>query len=192
MDEALNPQNSEGAFKALGDPNRLKMLGLLALRPRYGEELAEILELTPATVSHHLAKLREGGLVRSVKEPPYVRYELREGVLGSMAELLIHADSWPDAFGIPGDEERTEALLQKLQNEDGRLEQLPGSPRHRSVVLRWMAGHFDTRRIYPEREVRRILLELCDEAEKARRDLLKRRWLQQQGGVYRRIEETGK
>ena len=42
--------------------------------------------------------------------------------------------------------------------------QLPGSPRHRSVVLRWMAGHFDTGRIYPEREVRRILLELCDEA----------------------------
>lgn len=192
MDEAIQPQNSEGAFKALADPSRLKMLGLLALRPRYGEELAEILELTPATVSHHLSKMREGGLLRAVKEPPYVRYELRSGVLGELAELLKKADRWPDAFGIPGDEERTEMLLARLQNEEGRLESLPGSPRHRSVVLRWMAGHFDTGRIYPEREVRRILMELCDEADSARTELLKRRWLQQQGGVYRRIEEMGK
>lgn len=192
MDEALQPQESEPAFKALSDPSRLKMVGLLALRPRYGEELAEILELTPATVSHHLAKLREGGLVRSVKEPPYIRYELRESTLLGIANLLRNAASWPESFGIPGDEERTGMLLARLQNEEGRLDALPGSPRHRSVVLGWMADHFEPGRIYPEREVRRILMELCDEAERARKELLKRRMLRQQGGVYRRVEGPGR
>jgi DNA-binding transcriptional ArsR family regulator len=192
MDEALQPLDMERAFKGLSDPSRLKILGLLALRPRYGEELAEILDLRPATVSHHLARLRDGGLVRSVKEPPYVRYELSENALKTMIKWLERVRSWPGRFGIPDDTERTALLLVKLQNEEGRLESLPGSPRHRSVVLRWMADHFDTGRIYPEREVRRILMELCDEAEAARKELLKRRWLQQQGGVYRRVEEMGR
>jgi DNA-binding transcriptional ArsR family regulator len=50
-------------FKALADANRLKIVGLLAQRPYSGEELAALLDLKPSTVSHHLSKLAEVGLV---------------------------------------------------------------------------------------------------------------------------------
>ncbi len=50
-------------FKALSDENRLKVAILLSQRKYNVGELAEALSLTAPTVSHHLAKLREVGLV---------------------------------------------------------------------------------------------------------------------------------
>jgi len=50
-------------FKALADESRLKIIGLLATRERSVDELATTLKLKPPTVSHHLATLRESGLV---------------------------------------------------------------------------------------------------------------------------------
>lgn len=41
-------------LKALGDPTRLKIIHLLSKDNMYIQELAEILKLTPATVSHHI------------------------------------------------------------------------------------------------------------------------------------------
>ncbi len=53
------------ALKALADETRLRILTLLAERPRYGRELARELSLTPATISHHMARLRTAGLTRT-------------------------------------------------------------------------------------------------------------------------------
>ena len=47
--------------RALGDATRLRILKLLAERDLYGTELAEQLEISKPTVSHHMAQLREIG-----------------------------------------------------------------------------------------------------------------------------------
>lgn len=44
-------------LKAVGDPTRMNILHLLSERPYYLQELAKELELTPATVSHHMGIL---------------------------------------------------------------------------------------------------------------------------------------
>ena len=44
-------------FKALADPARLRILGLLAERAHAGHELADRLALTPPTISHHMRRL---------------------------------------------------------------------------------------------------------------------------------------
>ena len=58
----FNLEERAQLFKALGHPARLLMLNLIQQKPRHGEELAAILNLKPATVSHHLSKLAEAGL----------------------------------------------------------------------------------------------------------------------------------
>jgi DNA-binding transcriptional ArsR family regulator len=55
-------------FKALADANRLKIVGLLAQRPYSGEELAALLGLKPSTISHHLSRLAQVGLVSARAE----------------------------------------------------------------------------------------------------------------------------
>jgi predicted transcriptional regulator len=47
-------------FKALADETRLKIVGVLARQPCSGEQLAAIVELKPATITHHLQKLMSG------------------------------------------------------------------------------------------------------------------------------------
>jgi len=56
-DAEANLEARAELFKALGHPVRLLILSLIDIKPRHGEELAAILGLYPATVSHHLARL---------------------------------------------------------------------------------------------------------------------------------------
>ncbi|MDF2717144.1 MAG: transcriptional regulator, ArsR family, partial [Paenibacillus sp.] len=54
--------------KALADPTRVRMIGLLANGELNGLELAEKLCISPATVTHHAAKLREVSLINERRD----------------------------------------------------------------------------------------------------------------------------
>ena len=82
-------------FKALSDANRLKILGLLAQESYSVEELAELLALRPSTVSHHLARLAEVGLVTARPVSYYNVYSLETGALEAMARRLLSEDALP-------------------------------------------------------------------------------------------------
>ena len=60
-------------FKALADSNRLKIVGLLAEKPYSVEELAALLDLKPSTISHHLARLSEAGVIPGAASRPASR-----------------------------------------------------------------------------------------------------------------------
>src|SRR4030065_2258294 len=76
-------------FKDLGHPVRLLILNLIRDKPRHGEELAAILQLNPATISHHLALLTDVGLLRSQKDQYYQTYSMIEGVLDKQLADVI-------------------------------------------------------------------------------------------------------
>ena len=81
------------ALKALSDASRLRIVGLLADGRRLAvEQLAEALKLTPATVVHHLKKLKDAGLVESHPRPPYMDYSLRIGRLAEIGGELHKID----------------------------------------------------------------------------------------------------
>ncbi len=70
-------------FKALGDPTRLEVVGLLAA---HGKELCvcEIeprFQLSQPTVSHHLRILREAGIVSAERRGTWVYYTLEPHAL---------------------------------------------------------------------------------------------------------------
>lgn len=57
------------ALKALADPKRLDIAILIAQAPRYNRELAQLTELSPATVMHHTDKLLQCGLISISADP---------------------------------------------------------------------------------------------------------------------------
>ena len=62
--------------QALSDLSRLRLLGILREGEWCGCHLAEILELTPATVSRHITILRRAGLVEARKEGRWLHCSL--------------------------------------------------------------------------------------------------------------------
>ncbi len=63
FDENVSLERFSNAFKSLSDTNRIAILKLLAEKSWYGQEIAEKLNITPATVSYHMAFLQKAGFI---------------------------------------------------------------------------------------------------------------------------------
>lgn len=176
-------------FRALGDPNRLKVLALLGRRPHFGEELAEGLGLSPATITHHIRTLRQSGLVQSRREGRYVLHALDPRSLEQSSEFLGDLPGLAHRLGLPTDEDLSSRVMTQHLDRDGKLRHIPFARRPRAVVLRWAANHLDTDRLYPDRELRLVLLRLGHDPDTLRDALLQEGWLRQSGPAYRRVEE---
>ena len=68
-------------LKALGDPTRRQILEKLAKGRLTAGQLGQGMGLTGATISHHLACLKEAQLVRDSRVGRYIYYELDTSVL---------------------------------------------------------------------------------------------------------------
>src|SRR5947209_13182073 len=82
-------------FKALADETRLKIVGVLARTPASGEDLAHILALNPATVSRHVSRLHDAGLIAVQPKGHYYVYSLNLATLHDMARRLLASDALP-------------------------------------------------------------------------------------------------
>lgn len=80
-----------GAFKALADPVRLRLLSLIASHEG-GEacvcDLTGEFDVSQPTISHHLKVLREAGLLTSRRRGTWVYYRVRPETLAALARLL--------------------------------------------------------------------------------------------------------
>ena len=77
-------------FKALADPARVKILNLLASRPEpvCVCEFTDPLGLSQPTVSHHLKKLLDAGLLEREQRRTWAYYSLRPDTLAGLAAAL--------------------------------------------------------------------------------------------------------
>lgn len=74
----------QDTFKALSDPTRRQILDILKTGARTAGDIANQFGLTNATVSHHLAVLRDAGLIDQDKRGKFIYYELNMSVLDEM------------------------------------------------------------------------------------------------------------
>jgi ArsR family transcriptional regulator, arsenate/arsenite/antimonite-responsive transcriptional repressor len=76
--------------KALGDPIRLQLVDVL--RKHAGKvcvcELVPLFDVSQPTLSHHLKKLRDAGIVDSEKQGLWAYYYVRADVLDELAGWL--------------------------------------------------------------------------------------------------------
>jgi DNA-binding HxlR family transcriptional regulator len=169
-------------FKALADPARLRILGLLAERPHFGHELAERLNLTPPTISHHMRRLTDAGLIDVTPDAQARIYTLREQVLREMSQAI---------GGVPAplsSASEDEAVLRAFF-DGARLRSIPAARKKRVVVLRHLLAGFAPGREYHEREVNDILREAHDDVATLRRELVDYGFMTRDRGIYRIASE---
>lgn len=77
-------------FKALGDPVRLQLFSAVASHPGGEACVCDISDVgvSQPTVSHHLKKLRESGLLTSERRGTWVYYRVEPSVLAAMGHVL--------------------------------------------------------------------------------------------------------
>ena len=171
-------------FKALADPARLRIVGLLAEESRCGQELAAALGLSPATVTHHLAVLRRSGLVREERRPPYtyLHLDLQE-LRGSLREVLGRDKVRRFAAGPDVTQERRRVLNAFF---DGPvLKAIPAQRRKKEIVFEEILRRLPRKTTYTERELSGMIQEIHSDFCTIRREFIMGGYMERQEGIYR-------
>jgi len=99
-------------YKALSDPNRLRILMMLKTKSLCVCEIVDILALANSTVSKHLSILRNAELIRDDKDGRWVNYRLaRSSESQDIGFVLKHLDQQlKDDRQVAMDQEKLESV----------------------------------------------------------------------------------
>lgn len=175
-------------FKALANESRLRIVGFLAARERSVQELADLLNLKEPTVSHHLAVLREIGLVSARADGTTRWHALDPDMLRRMNRKLL--DDRKVVSLSKAQTEPDERILSGFVDEAGRLKSIPAARKKRVVVLKWLVRQFENGRRYREAEVNEIVQRRHWDSATLRRELVGHKMMARSGGVYWRTPEA--
>jgi hypothetical protein len=165
-------------FKALSDPARLRILGLLAESPLAGHELANRLGLTAPTISHHMRRLVAARLVDVLPSSQSRIYSLRTDAIREISGSLLGEKS-------PEPASKEEDAVIRAFFDGSRLRQIPAARKKRVIVLRRLLEPFVPGRSYSESEVNKILREAHDDVATLRRELIDYGFMVRDRGIYR-------
>ncbi len=181
-------------FKALADANRLKIVGLLASQPYTVEQLSSILGLSASTVSHHLSKLAEAGLVTAKAQSYYNYYRLETGRVEEMARRLLATESLPAMAGEVDASAPDRKIVNAYLLPSGQLKTIPSQRKKLQAILRYIVQAFQPGTRYSEKEVNEILSRFHEDTASLRRELVGEKLMAREGGggAYWRIDEEKK
>lgn len=169
-------------LKALADKHRLTMISLMGQgQERTVTEMAETLDITEPTVSHHVSKLHEAGLLRLRMAGNQRFYQVNTRRLAHLKTLMAEIDapvvdpapevfdnSWIDA--LDWDEADKKILRDHFAGH--QLKQIPTKEKKWIVILRWLATQFEPGIRYTEKQVNAILTPINEDYAQMRRDLI--------------------
>lgn len=169
-------------FKALADANRLKIVGLLAEKPYSVEELAALLQLKSPTVSHHLAKLVEAGLVESRTESYYNVYRLDQAALEAKTRSMFSQQELSTVVSEVDADAYDKKVIKDYARRDGSLKTLPAQRKKLEAILRYVVKAFDVGKRYSEKQVNEILSGYHADTATLRRELVGFGLMKREGG----------
>ena len=176
---ASSSATPEELLRALADPSRLAVAGVLSRGPRTASAIAQETGLRTDAVRRHLSRLAKVGLVEVGSDRRTYRF-LPE-TLRHTAEEAGPARDPGLALGAVDDEE--EAVLRQYFR-GGRLTEIPVRRSKRLIVLQRLALEFEVGVRYPERQVNRILEKFHPDFAALRRYLVDDGFLSREHGEY--------
>lgn len=163
-------------LKTIADETRLRILGLIATESRTGKQLAEALDLTAPTISHHMRRLTSAGIVSEERDAQRHLYSLNTQLLGALRTADQGETPQPPA------DDRGRVLHNFFKN--GKLVNIPAARKQRVIVLQYLLEQFEPGRTYPEREVNELLGTYHEDYATLRRELVDYGYLVRDKGIY--------
>ena len=75
-------------LKVMGDKSKFEILRLVSEEPKFGQQLAAALEISTATISHHMAQLEEMELIRIERDANRIYYSLNRETVEYVVQNL--------------------------------------------------------------------------------------------------------
>ena len=176
-------------FKSLADESRLKIIGLLASAEHNVQDLAKLLKLKEPTVSHHLAILREAGLVQMRADGNTHWYRLDFEKLRSVSRTVLTREKLASIAGDLDAEDWERKVLSNFMDGE-RIKDIPTTRKKRWAILRWLAARFDADAAYTENQLNEIIKRHHWDTATLRREMIGYRMLARNKGIYRRLPES--
>jgi biotin operon repressor len=169
-------------LKALADPNRLKIVGLLAKSPHSVEDIAHQLHISGSTASHHLARLATAGLVSARAKGYYSVYSLHTEEITALAKTFLKTENLPSLAPIDGTDAYDRKVLAAFTTPEGAITKFPVQEKKLLVLLRHVLKDFEPGTEYPEKRVNQILSKYSEDTARLRRSLVEYGFMAREGG----------
>jgi biotin operon repressor len=177
-------------YKALADRNRIRILILLSNAEMNGLTLAEKLGVTPATITHHIAKLKEVGLVveRREKNNSYyiISHYLLEKTEGALVKLIQqNKQAEDDVNQTPNKKEKLrDSVLKSFYTEGEKLKQIPAQLKKKLIVLEYLVRNFEIGKKYSEQEINAYIKNYHPDFATLRREFIMHHYMYRENEVY--------
>jgi DNA-binding transcriptional ArsR family regulator len=172
-------------LKALSDESRINIFRLLLERDAYIEVISERLKLSPSTVSFHLKKLVEAGLVTSKKDQYYTIYS----AVSDFAEMTLKDLVLEAGVKLKEQDKVEEQYKDKVLKsffKYGKLTKIPSQKMKREWVLARVSENLATGKSYALVELKTLLAEIYSDPGLLITEMTNGGLIKLQDGKYRK------
>ncbi|MFF0828264.1 metalloregulator ArsR/SmtB family transcription factor [Brevibacillus sp. NPDC003359] len=185
-------------YKALGDPTRVRILAILANGPLHGQALAGKLGVTPPTITHHMAKLREAGVVYERRDKNTIYFYVHEANVKRQSQAIVNV--MEKAKDSPAEDiftqdnlhvqRRHQMAAEKTQvirsfiTPDGKLKQIPSQRKKKLIVFEHMVRGLEKSRKYKEQEINEYIRQFHEDYATIRREFIMNHYMYREEGIY--------
>ncbi|WP_028596551.1 metalloregulator ArsR/SmtB family transcription factor [Paenibacillus assamensis] len=174
--------------KALADPTRIKMLILLADGELNGQVLAEKLSVTPATITHHAAKLRETSLINERRDKNTIYFSLNDYFIKNNANATVQLIYRSVKEGENMMDEKhilvKQSVIRNFFTTDGKLKSLPSQLKKKLIVLENIVAKLEYGRKYSEKEINDFIKQFHDDFATIRREFIMHQFMFRENEIY--------
>ena len=178
--------------KALADPTRVRILVLLSEGELTGQTLAEKLCLSPATITHHAAKLRSVSLINERRDKNAIYFSLDRYFLKQYAAALQELITQPhEVTREPStldekNEKLKQSVLRNFFTAEGKLRHIPAQQKKKRIVLESLAEKLEQGKSYTEKELNTFIQQFHPDFATIRREFIMHAYLYREKEIYER------
>ncbi|WP_088068746.1 DUF2087 domain-containing protein [Gottfriedia luciferensis] len=171
--------------KAIGDLTRVRIIALLQQGQLSGQEIASKLGLKPPTITHHMTKLREVGLIKERRDKNTIYFSLNTKILEMSAKAIFSVGTGGNAnMEMSVTEEESAAIINNFFTKDGKLKIYPAQRKKKLVVLAHMIKGLEFGKVYQEREINEYLKKFHEDYATLRRELIMCQFMYRENNQY--------
>ncbi|TKD68787.1 metalloregulator ArsR/SmtB family transcription factor [Pseudalkalibacillus hwajinpoensis] len=171
--------------KTLGDPTRIRILTLLATGPLHGQAIAGKLGLKAPTITHHMTKLRDTGIVNQRRDKNTIYYHIDEKKFRSYSEALSKMLYQPEHDKEDDSlKTQTQAVVNNFIAADGTLKHLPSQRKKKIIILKHLINGLEPGKKYPEKEINEYIKRFHPDFATIRREFIINHFMYRENNIY--------